>query len=95
MKILFSIIIFAGLAVHAVSQNADTTTLTKVGQRVPDFTVTTLDGKLLKMSDLKGKVVLLDFFAIWCGPCMKEMPKVESEIRQGLKNEKLVVLAIG
>ena len=76
-------------------QTADTTSLTTVGQTVPDFTVTTLDGKTLAMSRLRGTVVLINFFATWCGPCMTEMPRVEKEIWQALNHEKFLVLAVG
>jgi peroxiredoxin len=90
-----SLLVLLVLTLPAFAQQADTTTLTKVGQQVPNFTVTTLEGKTLKISELKGKVVLINFFATWCGPCMAEMPNVEKDIWQALKSEKLVVLAIG
>ncbi len=64
----------------------------KVGAMAPDFTSQTVDGKDVKLSDLRGKVVILDFWATWCGPCMASMPHTQ-EVSAHYKDQGVVVLA--
>ncbi|WP_320969455.1 MULTISPECIES: TlpA disulfide reductase family protein [Bacteroides] len=54
--------------------------IVKVGEMAPDFTVTLTDGKQVNLSTLRGKVVMLQFTASWCGVCRKEMPFIEKDI---------------
>jgi len=52
----------------------------KVGDIAPDFEMNLPSGKTVKLSSLRGKVVMLQFTASWCGVCRKEMPHIEKEI---------------
>ena len=77
------------------SQEADSSTITKIDQNVPEFQFTTLSGEELNINDLRGKVVLLNFFATWCPPSMAEMPHLENEIWQKHQSDNFVLLALG
>jgi len=69
--------------------------LVKNGNQVPNFRVTNLNGKNISISELKGKVVLINFFATWCGPCMKELPEVEAKLWTKFKDQNFAMLSIG
>jgi peroxiredoxin len=65
----------------------------KVGKAAPDFTLTDLDDKPIRLSDLRGKVVFLNFWATWCKPCKEEMPSMEV-LHKNFAKDGLVVLAV-
>ena len=94
MKKLFTILLMlCGICGSAQNDEDESRGYTvKVGQTAPDFTITYLDGKTAKLSDLKGKVVMIQFTASWCGVCRKEMPLIESDIRLKHKNNPEFVL---
>lgn len=72
------------------------TSVVQLKQTAPDFSFTTADGKTAKLSDYKGKVILINFFATWCGPCMVEMPLLQKEIWDKLKdNPNFALLSLG
>lgn len=70
------------------------TTLVKVGEMAPDFTVTLFDGKTVTLSELKGKVVLLNFWATWCPPCREELKRVQQDVIDRYADEQFVFLPI-
>lgn len=97
MKQSFAILIFALFSISAFAQlakvpkqniPADYGYLVKQGDAFPAIEFKLTDGSTIKTTDLKGKVVMLQFTASWCSVCRKEMPHIESEIWQKHKNNK-------
>jgi peroxiredoxin len=95
ISITLLILIFsAGFAISQDKQVYANGYLVKVGDMAPDFTVKESDGKKYKLSELRGKVVMLQFTASWCSVCRTEMPFIEKEIWQAKKSDGLVVIGI-
>lgn len=69
-------------------------TIAKEGMEAPDFTVEMFDGKSIRLSDLRGKVVLVNFWATWCPPCREELTRVQADIIDRFAGKEFVFLPI-
>ena len=71
-------------------------TKVETGQSVPEFKFQDQSGKKVSISDFKGKVVLINFFATWCPPCREELPEVQKQIWEKYKdNPKFAMFVFG
>jgi thiol-disulfide isomerase/thioredoxin len=66
----------------------------KVGDPAPLFEIEDLDGNKIRLVDYRGKVVLLDFWATWCGPCVAEIPKLKELYDAFGKNKRFVMIGL-
>ena len=64
------------------------------GQPAPEFALKDLQGKEVRLADYKGKIVVLNVFAHWCGPCRKEAPELEKDLWQAYRERDVVVLGV-
>ena len=64
-------------SITSIAANLEPTVGLTEGSRAPDFTVRTVDGESITLSELRGKAVLLNFWGTWCGPCRREMPEFQ------------------
>jgi peroxiredoxin len=71
---------------------ADYGYVVKIGDQIPEFSTSLVNGKTISTADFKGKVVMLQFTASWCSVCRKEMPFIEKDIWQKQKNNKNFLL---
>jgi len=87
---------FTAKAQSAVSDDPDDTyakELLKPGASAPDFTIGTPDGKSVRLSDFKGKYVVLDFWATWCPDCRADVPRLK-EIHKAYASDSVAFLSV-
>jgi peroxiredoxin len=79
--------------VFAIYSSVTDTTVVKAGKKAPVFSLPQLNGESIKLSDLKGKAVVLNFWGTWCEPCKAEMPALQKQY-EAYKDKGLVVIGI-
>ena len=96
-KAFLLVAIFSILTLAALSQEKaafENGYVVSVGDMSPDFKINEAAGETYKLSDLRGKVVMLQFTASWCSVCRKEMPHIENEVWLPGKQQGLVVIGV-
>ncbi len=96
-KLLFILILIALWNANCIGQENQPDErgyIVKTGDHIDDFKVTLLDGTSKKISELKAPVIILNFFASWCKVCRKEIPHIEKEVWQSLRDQGLIVLGV-
>jgi len=93
IRLLFMRLLCLALALSAVAVVPDAAHALDVGARQPEIGLRDRSGNNIDLASLKGKVVLVDFWASWCAPCKQEMPVLE-RLYQQYKKDGLVIVAV-
>jgi peroxiredoxin len=93
LAVIFLGILFVVFACGRQAPPAEAGGRAAVGATAPDFVLKSVDGSDVRLSDYRGKVVLLNFWATWCPPCRSEMPSIES-LSKKMKGYDFVILAV-
>ena len=94
---IFLMVLLTGMGVTAKSQHPEQKErgyIVKVGDKAPDISLFMLTGDTIKLSDLRHKIVVLQFTASWCSVCRKEMPHLEKEVWQRFKEKDFILIGV-
>lgn len=94
MKKLLLITVLISTTLVTFAQQKDEDTVLKTGDMVPDFKTKMFDGEMLDIKSLRGKVVLINFWATWCPSCIQELAVVQKELIDRFKGKDFVFLPI-
>jgi len=91
--VLAGIMTVVGLLAYGFTTDPRAIPSTLTGKLAPDFSLTLFDGRTVRLSDFRGKVVFLNFWASWCPPCREEAPLLEQAWRR-YRNEGVIFLGV-
>jgi len=95
IRIMVLLILVSGLVVAGCSSSTAPSPVLQAGSPAPDFQLQSLDGQTVSLSSLRGRPLMLNFWATWCGPCQVEMPFIQEVFEDGeWKDQGLVILGI-
>lgn len=92
-KFYFTTFLFF-IATGLLCAQEDPSSLVSIGDQAPTFTCTTIDGKTIDISKLKGRIIMINFFATWCPPCNAELPELQKDIWEPYRDRSDFVLLI-
>lgn len=94
-KIIAVLMLMAGITLSANAQEQEGDgTINKVGDKAPEFVCNTIDGRSIDSKKLRGKVIMVNFFATWCPPCKKELPVLQKNVAEKYADNKDFVLVV-
>jgi peroxiredoxin len=93
LVLLLVVLVSLPMATAGCHFGGDATPVARVGMSAPEFTLPALDGQSVSLGDFKGKPVMVNFWATWCGPCVHEVPYIQ-ETYEVWSGKGLVILAV-